>query len=113
MSKNKPLLTAQHILEKEFRIDAKGYRMSEVDVFLDAVHEDYKMFEDRLGRLIRALNEERSKNILLEKELERLRDRVTISEETSEATHGQATNVDLLKRLSELEKMVYKSESKE
>lgn len=110
MGRTKPLLTAQHILEKEFRIDTKGYRMSEVDVFLDAVNSDYRMFEDRMNRLIRALSEERQKNMLLEKEVARLRDRVNISDETSANDYTQSSSVDLLKRLSELEKLVYKSD---
>lgn len=106
MARTKPLLNSQHILEKEFRVDTKGYRMTEVDFFLDAIYSDYKLYEDRIGRLVKELSEERSKNMSLQKEVQRLRARSEIASENQEPT--QSTNVDLLKRLSELEKMVYK-----
>ena len=34
-------LTTQDILDKEFKIDARGYRPQEVDKFLDMVMRDY------------------------------------------------------------------------
>ncbi|MFV0424352.1 MAG: DivIVA domain-containing protein [Bacilli bacterium] len=107
MGRTKPLLNAQHILEKEFRVDTKGYRMTEVDFFLDAVYSDYKLYEDKIGRLVKELSDERSKNMSLEKELQRLQTRSDIANVSNDNT--QSTNLDLLKRLSELEKMVYKS----
>ncbi len=107
MSKTKSLLTAQHILEKEFRVDTKGYRMTEVDVFLDAVYEDYKFFSDKIAKLEAELSEKVAENETFAKEIEKLQRRVNISEETIDV--NQTANVDLLKRLSELEKMVYNS----
>ncbi len=106
MARTKPLLNSQHILEKEFRVDTKGYRMTEVDFFLDAIYSDYKLYEDRIGRLVKELSEERSKNMSLQKEVQRLKARSEIASENQDTS--QSTNVDLLKRLSELEKMVYK-----
>ena len=35
MYHDKIALTMQSILEKEFKVDARGYRMQEVDQFLD------------------------------------------------------------------------------
>lgn len=37
MIEEKILLTTNDILEKEFKIDARGYRPQEVDKFLDIV----------------------------------------------------------------------------
>ena len=37
-------LSANDILEKEFKIDPSGYRMKEVDQFLDTVIKDYNEF---------------------------------------------------------------------
>ena len=37
-------LTPQEILDKEFKVDAKGYRPQEVDKFLDMVIRDYTEF---------------------------------------------------------------------
>ena len=44
MYNEKMLLTTQDILEKEFKIDARGYRPQEVDKFLDMVIADYTEF---------------------------------------------------------------------
>lgn len=105
MARTKPLLNSQHILEKEFRVDTKGYRMTEVDFFLDAIYADYRLYEDKIERLVKELSEERSKNMSLEKKVQRLETRSEIANENKDS--GQTTNLDLLKRLSELEKMVY------
>ncbi len=105
MARTKPLLNSQHILEKEFRIDTKGYRMTEVDFFLDAVYIDYKLYEAKIEHLVKELSAERSKNMSLEKEVQRLKARNDIASDNSDAT--SSANIDLLKRLSELEKKVY------
>ena len=34
-------LSTQDILDKEFKIDARGYRLQEVDKFLDTIIGDY------------------------------------------------------------------------
>ena len=38
-------LTPQEILEKDFKIDARGYRPQEVDKFLDMVIRDYTEYK--------------------------------------------------------------------
>ena len=40
MNHDKISLTIQDILEKEFKIDARGYRLQEVDKFLDIIIRD-------------------------------------------------------------------------
>ena len=37
-------LTADYILEKEFKKSMKGYNVDEVDQFLDIIREDYDAF---------------------------------------------------------------------
>ena len=44
MYNDKKTLTPQEILDKEFKIDARGYRPQEVDKFLDLVINDYNEF---------------------------------------------------------------------
>ena len=44
MYNEKLFLTPQEILDKEFHVDAKGYRPQEVDKFLDMVIRDYTEF---------------------------------------------------------------------
>ena len=47
---DKILLTANDILEKEFKIDARGYRPQEVDKFLDIIIKDYTEYEKIISR---------------------------------------------------------------
>ena len=44
MYQNKITLTPQEILEKDFKIDTRGYRLKEVDQFLDVIIGDYEQF---------------------------------------------------------------------
>ena len=44
MYNDKITLNPQEILDKEFKIDARGYRPQEVDKFLDMVIRDYTEF---------------------------------------------------------------------
>ncbi len=97
-------LTPQEILEKEFKVDARGYRPQEVDKFLDMVIRDYTEYGNIIKKLekdIRNLMEDNSK---LKQEIRRLQSEV---DSTSNATAKNISNVDLLKRISQLEKVVY------
>ena len=44
MYQNKISLSPQDILEKDFKIDTRGYRLKEVDQFLDTIIGDYEQF---------------------------------------------------------------------
>ena len=57
MDKDKIALTMQDILEKEFKIDTRGYRMQEVDQFLDMIIRDYNEYNN----MIKQLSEENSR----------------------------------------------------
>ena len=48
MYNDKITLTPQEILDKEFKIDARGYRPQEVDKALDIVISDYKAYERKV-----------------------------------------------------------------
>ena len=48
-------LTPQELLDKEFKIDARGYRPQEVDKFLDLVINDYNEFITEIKELKKAL----------------------------------------------------------
>ena len=54
-------LTMQDILEKEFKIDARGYRPQEVDKFLDIIIKDYNEYNN----IIRNLEKEKVQTSLL------------------------------------------------
>ena len=44
MYQNKIALMPEDILKKEFKIDTRGYRLKEVDQFLDIIIRDYEQF---------------------------------------------------------------------
>lgn len=46
MYMDKITLTMQDILEKEFKIDTRGYRLQEVDKFLDIIIKDYNEYNN-------------------------------------------------------------------
>ena len=98
-------LTAQEILEKEFKIDARGYRPQEVDKFLDMVIRDYTEYGNIIRKLEKDLKDLTDDNIKLKQEIRRLQEVASTTDAPSRSTN----NVDLLKRISQLEKIVYGS----
>ena len=98
-------LTPQDILEKEFKIDARGYRPQEVDKFLDLIINDYNEFIIEIKRLNKELSMYEDENGKLKNELRRIKSNIEAAEES--AGTNSVSNVDLLRRLSQLEKVVY------
>ena len=103
MHNSKFYLTTQDILDKEFKIDARGYRAQEVDKFLDMVISDYTEFMNLIKHLEKENRILTSENNNLKNEYRKLKDAVDSAGETS----GSTTNVDLLRRVSNLEKIIY------
>jgi len=91
-------LKASDILEKEFKTGLRGYNQEEVDVFLDDVIQDYEAFEKKIAQL-------QLENNKLREQLEEMPKRT----QTTVAPQTGATNFDILKRLSHLEKHVFGS----
>ena len=106
MYQNKIKFMPQDILEKNFKIDTRGYRLKEVDQFLDLVIADYEHFYT----IIRNLEKEKEDNleqiINLKQEIRNLKTNVEIVKATPGNT-ANGTNLDVLRRLSRLEKVVY------
>jgi DivIVA domain-containing protein len=98
-------LNPEEILNKEFKIDARGYRPQEVDKFLDLVISDYTEFNNIIKKLKKELTIVSDDNIKLKNELRRIKANIEAAEGT--ASNNQVSNVDLLRRLSQLEKVVY------
>lgn len=94
-------LTAQQIVEKEFKKSMKGYHVDEVDTFLNDIIEDYETFENKLAALA-------AENASLKKELSEALSRKTVVQ-----TPTSTTNYDILQRLSNLEKHVFGSKLSE
>ena len=96
-------LTPQDILDKDFNVDTRGYRPQEVDKFLDLVIKDYTEFNSTIKKL-------QKENRLLEDEITKLKQeirRLKDTEDIVESSTTRMTNLDILKRLSSLEKTVY------
>ena len=102
----KIFLTPQEILDKEFKIDARGYRAQEVDKFLDMIIRDYTEFISVIKRLEKEINNLTEDNVKLKNELRRVK--TNIDAASSVPSESRSTNnVDLLRRLSQLEKIVF------
>ena len=83
-------LTTQDILDKDFKIDARGYRPQEVDKFLDMVIKDYTELTEENNRI--------------KFEYRKLKDKI---DSASIENGNTSNNLDLLRRISNLEKTVY------
>lgn len=97
-------VSPQDIFDKEFPIDFKGYSASEVDAFLDLILEDYQTMEenvqellDVIAKLQDAVKGLKAKNVELEGK----------SKAFDLANTTQYSSVDILKRISRLEKQIY------
>lgn len=96
-------LSPQDILEKEFKIDTRGYRPQDVDKYLDTVIEDYTKFVSLLKKLSDENKDLFEENLSLKKELRITQDKLDLLK----ITDKEVTNVDLLRRISQLEKLIY------
>ncbi len=102
MGNDKITLTMQEILEKDFKIDARGYRMQEVDQFLDTIIRDYNEYNN----IVKHLREENERLTLENADLKQQVRSLESSIETVRGKEKEITNVDLLRRISQLEKIV-------
>ena len=109
MYQERIVLTSQDILEKDFKIDTRGYRPQEVDRFLDTIIKDYEEMSKIINELESDKQELADENLRLKKELRNLRSKLELATE-SEAQGASGVNADLLRRLSNLEKIIYGKE---
>ncbi len=107
MYRDRIVLSIQDILEKEFKIDARGYRLQEVDKFLDTIMGDYNEYNN----IIKQLDNEKAKliaeNQSLKQEIRDLKSNI----EAVKYSEKEITNVDLLRRVSQLEKIILGKEN--
>ena len=100
-------LTQDDILEKEFKIDTRGYRLKEVDQFLDLIISDY-------GTFIEVIKKQEQEKDRLSEEIIRLKQQlrdanmdVELAKASTSNNNASVNNVDILKRLSKLEEIIY------
>lgn len=102
MYQDKIALTMQDILEKEFKVDARGYRMQEVDQFLDIIIRDYNEYNNIIKELLNEKKTLVNDNAMLKQEIRDLKSTI----DTFKSGEKEITNVDLLRRISQLEKII-------
>ncbi|MBE6157841.1 MAG: cell division regulator GpsB [Firmicutes bacterium] len=105
MYQNKIALMPQDILEKDFKIDTRGYRLKEVDQFLDIIISDYEQFLNIINNLEKEKADLLGEIMNLKQELRNSKMNMEVARGNSDTP--EVTNVDILRRLSHLEKMVY------
>ena len=104
MYQERIVLSPKDILEKEFKIDTRGYRPQEVDKFLDTIISDYEEMFSLMREYERDKKDLIDENMRLKGEIRSLRTKLEVLRDSSSA---DINNVDLLRRLSNLEKIVY------
>ena len=109
MYQERILLTGKDILEKEFKIDTRGYRPQEVDKFLDIIILDYEEFFAIIKDIENEKKDLIEDNIKLKQEIRNLRTKLSVLQEEGNSNTG-TSNSDLLRRLSNLEKIIYGKE---
>ncbi len=96
-------LNPTDILKKEFKTKMRGYEPEEVDGYLDLVIKDYQTYQESIDRLT-------AENARLFKKVDELNRQLSASDNVKESAPQQAsaaTNYDILKRLSNLERHVF------
>ncbi len=104
MYQERIMLSPKDILEKEFKIDTRGYRPQEVDKFLDAVISDYEEMFSMMREYERDKKDLIDENMRLKQEIRSLRTKLEVVRDSGP---NEVNNADLLRRLSNLEKIIY------
>lgn len=101
--KNEVVLTPETLLNWDFKIDARGYRPQEVDKALDIVISDYKAYDRKVKALENKIEELNEEILELKHQLRSASERAEIFKNSEK----EITNLDILKRVSNLEKIIY------
>lgn len=104
MFKDRIMLTPKDILEKDFKFDTRGYRPQEVDKFLDMIITDYEEYEKIITELESEKRELVEDNIKLKQDIRILKTKLDV---VKDGSTSEINNADLLRRISNLEKLVY------
>ena len=107
MYQDRIVLTSRDILEKEFKIDTRGYRPQEVDRFLDLIIKDYEEMKSIIKELEKEKKQLVEDNISLKQDVRNLKNKIEV---LAESDGGNTTNADVLRRISKLEKIIYGKE---
>lgn len=105
MFQERIMLTVNDIYNKEFKLDTRGYRPQEVDKYLDVIMCDYEEFISIIKEQNHEIKQLTEDNLQLKQEIRILRTKIEALKDTD--NDSGSSNVDVLKRLSNLEKIIY------
>ena len=108
MYRDRVVLTSRDILEKEFKIDTRGYRPQEVDRFLDVIIKDYEEMHSIIHDLEKENKHLTEDNISLKQEVRKLKNKIEMLADNDGGLN--VSNADMLRRISKLEKIIYGKE---
>ena len=108
MYQDRILLTSKDIYEKEFKVDTRGYRTQEVDKFLYDIMRDYEEWRKIVSELEEEKKEQLEEIIKLKQEIRYLKTQLDVAKDGK--SEVSMNNTDLLRRISNLEKVVYGKE---
>lgn len=108
MYQDRILLTSKDIYEKEFKVDTRGYRPQEVDKFLDDIMRDYEEWRKIVSELEEEKKEQLEEIIKLKQEIRYLKTQLDVAKDGK--SEVSMNNTDLLRRISNLEKVIYGKE---
>lgn len=97
------LLNPDMLYNWNFKVDARGYRPQEVDKVLDMVISDYNAYNSMIREKDRQIDALNNQILELKQKLRNAKANMDIVKNSER----QVTNVDLLRRISELEKIIY------
>ncbi|MBQ1496354.1 MAG: DivIVA domain-containing protein [Bacilli bacterium] len=100
------VLSSDTLLNWDFKLDARGYRPQEVDKVLDIVINDYKIFNRKEKEYQEKIDELNKQILDLKHQLRNANENMQIFK----ASEKEITNLDLIKRVSQLEKIIYGKE---
>ena len=104
MYQNKLNLMPNDILEKDFKIDTRGYRLKEVDQYLDLIIHDYETLIDMIKKQEKEKDELQNEILRLKQSLREANINVEIAKRE---VYAYSVQYKREKRLSNLEKTIY------
>ncbi|AGR40962.1 DivIVA domain-containing protein [Spiroplasma taiwanense] len=98
-------LSKQEILDKDFEVEYKGYKVEEVDSFLDMIAEDYRIFLERDRQKDKKISDLENNLKVLSNELNETLATLKLSESQMEQLARAGLNSSaIIQRISKLEK---------
>lgn len=107
MYQGKVELTPNDIYNKDFKVDTRGYNPKEVDRYLDICIKDYTTMINMINSLQDEKNALQEENQNLKQEVRNLKMKLDAVKDSS---GKETSNADVLRRLSNLEKIIYGKE---